>query len=61
MTLRGRRKANIVNHIQIARDGAEALELLFCEGAHAHRRLENAPRFVLLNLKLPKARRRRLP
>ncbi len=29
------RKANLTNHIQVARDGAEALEFIFCEGAHA--------------------------
>ena len=54
MTLRGLRKANIVNQIHVTRDGAEALEFLFCEGAYAHRRIEDAPRFVLLDLKLPK-------
>jgi len=54
MTLRGLRKANIANRIEVARDGAEALEILFCEGAHAHRRIEDAPRLVLLDLKLPK-------
>lgn len=54
MTLRGLRKANIVNRIHVVRDGAEALEFLFCEGAYAARRMEDAPRFVLLDLKLPK-------
>lgn len=54
MTLRGLRKANIANRIHVARDGAEALEFLFCEGAHADRRIEDAPRLVLLDLKLPK-------
>lgn len=54
MTLRGLRKANIANRIEVARDGAEALEFVFCEGAHAHRRIEDAPRLVLLDLKLPK-------
>lgn len=54
MTLRGLRKANIANRIHVARDGAEALECLFCEGAYADRRIEDAPRFVLLDLKLPK-------
>jgi two-component system, response regulator len=54
MTLRGLRKANIANRIEVARDGAEALEFLFCEGAHANRRIEDAPRLVLLDLKLPK-------
>jgi len=54
MTLRGLRKAIIANGIHVARDGAEALEFLFCEGAHAHRRIEDGPRLVLLDLKLPK-------
>ena len=54
MTLRGLRKASIANRIEVARDGAEALEILFCEGAHADRRIEDAPRLVLLDLKLPK-------
>jgi two-component system, response regulator len=54
MTLRGLRKANIANRIEVARDGAEALEILFCEGAHAARRIEDTPRLVLLDLKLPK-------
>ncbi|MBX3606237.1 MAG: response regulator [Piscinibacter sp.] len=54
MTLRGLRKANIANQVHVARDGAEALEFLFCEGAYAHRRIEDAPRLVLLDLKLPK-------
>lgn len=54
MTLRGLRKANIANRIHVVRDGAEALEFLFCEGAYADRRIEDAPRFVLLDLKLPK-------
>ena len=54
MTLRSLRKANLANHIQIARDGAEALEFIFCEGAHAGRKIENTPKVVLLDLKLPK-------
>jgi CheY-like chemotaxis protein len=54
MTLRALRKANMANHIQIARDGAEALEFIFCEGAHAGRKNENIPKLILLDLKLPK-------
>ncbi len=54
MTLRGLKKANIANRIEVARDGAEALEILFCEGAHASRHIADAPRLVLLDLKLPK-------
>ena len=54
MTLRALRKANLANKIQIARDGAEALEFIFCEGAHAGRRIESFPKLILLDLKLPK-------
>jgi CheY-like chemotaxis protein len=54
LTLRALQKANLTNRIHIARDGAEALEFLFCEGAHAGRNIEDGPKFVLLDLKLPK-------
>ena len=54
MTLRALGKANMANHIQIARDGAEALEFIFCTGAHAGRKIENIPKLILLDLKLPK-------
>jgi CheY-like chemotaxis protein len=54
MTLRALRKANLANHIQIARDGVEALDFIFCQGAHANRKIENGPKVILLDLKLPK-------
>jgi two-component system response regulator len=54
LALRALKKANLTNHIQIARDGAEALDFIFCEGVHAGRRLEDGPKVVLLDLKLPK-------
>jgi two-component system response regulator len=54
MTLRALRKANIVNHIKVARDGAEALEFIFGDGAYAARHSGNLPKLILLDLKLPK-------
>lgn len=54
MTLRALRKGNFTSHIEVARDGAEALEFIFCTGAHATRRIENTPKVILLDLKLPK-------
>jgi CheY-like chemotaxis protein len=54
LALRALRKANVTNHIQVARDGEEALEFLFCEGLYADRKIENAPKVILLDLKLPK-------
>lgn len=54
LMLRALRKAKISNRIQVARDGAEALEFVFCKGAHANRTMDNTPKVVLLDLKLPK-------
>lgn len=54
MTLRALRKANLANHIQVTRDGEEAVEFIFGQGAHAGRKVENGPRLILLDLKLPK-------
>jgi CheY-like chemotaxis protein len=54
MTLRALKKANLANHIHIARDGAEALQFIFCEGEYSERKIENAPKVILLDLKLPK-------
>ena len=54
LTQRALLKANLANCIHIARDGAEALEFLFCEGAFATRKIEDHPQVILLDLKLPK-------
>lgn len=54
LTLRALKKANITNAIQVARDGVEALQFIFCEGPHATRLIEQIPKVVLLDLKLPK-------
>jgi CheY-like chemotaxis protein len=54
LTLHALRKENLANHIHVARDGEEALEFLFCNGAHADRSFARPPKLVLLDLKLPK-------
>jgi two-component system response regulator len=54
MTLRALRKANIVNRIKVARDGAEALEFIFGGGTQADHDVEDTPKLILLDLKLPK-------
>jgi len=54
MTLRALRKANLTNRIEIARDGAEALDFIFGEGTYAGRNIGLVPRVILLDLKLPK-------
>jgi CheY-like chemotaxis protein len=54
MTMRGLQKARLVNNIHVARDGEEALDFIFCEGPHAGRSMEDQPRVILLDIKLPK-------
>lgn len=54
LTLRALRKGNISNEIVVVRDGAEAIEYLFAEGAYAGRDINQKPQVVLLDLKLPK-------
>jgi two-component system response regulator len=44
----------LTNRIHVARDGAEALDYLFCTGPHEQRDMQNRPRVILLDLKLPK-------
>jgi len=54
LALRALRKAKLSNHIHVAHDGEEALQFIFCEGPYADRKIENGPRVILLDLKLPK-------
>lgn len=54
LALRALRKANLGNRIEIARDGAEALDFIFCQGVYAGRRMDAGPKLILLDLKLPK-------
>jgi CheY-like chemotaxis protein len=54
LTLHALRGENICNKIEIARDGEEALDFLFCRGPFSHRHPNHRPKLILLDLKLPK-------
>jgi len=54
LTLRALKKNNIANEVIMAKDGVEALEYLFGEGAYAGRDPTRVPAVILLDLKLPK-------
>jgi CheY-like chemotaxis protein len=53
LTLHALHSQNLANGIEVARDGQEALDYLFCQGPHANRSFDHPPRVVLLDLKLP--------
>src|SRR5258708_985836 len=40
--------------VEVVRDGAEALDFLFCQGNYSQRSSDHPPKLVLLDLKLPK-------
>ncbi|HZM23416.1 MAG TPA: response regulator [Anaerolineales bacterium] len=54
LTMRALKKHNIGNKVFVVRDGAEALDFLFCTGAYADRDSNDMPQVTLLDLKLPK-------
>jgi two-component system response regulator len=54
LALRALKRYQLANHIAVARDGAEALEFIFCTGTYAGRRFDDLPKVILLDLKLPK-------
>jgi two-component system response regulator len=54
LTLRALERNNLQNEVVVVRDGMEALDYLFCRGAHQARNPELLPELVLLDLNLPK-------
>lgn len=54
LTLHALNKNNIANEVHVVRDGAEALEFIFCTGTHEGRDIHDSPKVILLDLKLPK-------
>ena len=54
LTMRALQKQSLANKVFVVKDGAEALEFMFATGAFAARKIENRPKVVLLDLKLPK-------
>lgn len=54
LTLHAFKKNKLTNCIHVVRDGAEALEFLFSSETSAGCNLNNTPKVILLDLKLPK-------
>jgi two-component system response regulator len=54
LALHAMKREHLIDHVLVARDGEEALDVLFCRGPFANRSFEHPPRLVLLDLKLVK-------
>jgi two-component system response regulator len=54
LTIRGLKKSGFTNKLYHVKDGAEALEFLYCKGDYTLRDITEKPRLILLDLKMPK-------
>ncbi|GAB4316378.1 MAG: response regulator [Methanobacteriaceae archaeon] len=54
LTMRALKRKNLVNKLVWVKDGAEALDLIFAKGEYSNRNIENLPRLILLDLRMPK-------
>lgn len=54
LTIRALKKNNVAKHILHLKDGSLALDYLFGTGAYQGRNLDNKPKLILLDLKMPK-------
>jgi CheY-like chemotaxis protein len=54
LTLRALQKQNLASKVFVVKDGAEALEFIFATGNYSVRKVDDHPKVVLLDLKLPK-------
>ena len=53
VALRALKEQHLCNNTHVARAGEEALDFIFCRGPYAGRHLDDLPRVILLDLKLP--------
>ncbi len=54
MTIRSLKKVNLANNLVHVKDGEEALDFIFAQGKFAGRDIVNAPKVILLDIKMPK-------
>lgn len=54
LTLRALKKGGVINTVFHVKDGAEALDFMYCKGNFSNRNMERQPKLILLDLKMPK-------
>jgi CheY-like chemotaxis protein len=54
LALRALKAYNLANNLVWLQDGVEAVDFIFAQGQYANRSVEQTPKVVLLDLKLPK-------
>lgn len=54
LAIRALKKHNLANKVYVVKDGVEALDFIFGTGTYSHRDVNDKPKVVFLDLKLPK-------
>ena len=54
LTIRAFKKRNLANNLFVVKDGADALDFVFCQGNFTDRNISMPLKVILLDLKLPK-------
>ena len=54
LTIRALKKSGFANKLHHVKDGAEALDFLYCKGKYALRNNKSNPKLILMDLKMPK-------
>jgi two-component system response regulator len=54
LAMRALKEYNLANKLMWLKDGVEALDFIFAQGQYADRSIEDVPKVVLLDLKLPR-------
>ena len=54
LVIRALKKHNLANNLIHLSDGAQALDFVFCKGEFAERQIDDRPKVILLDLKMPK-------
>ena len=54
LTIRALEKGGFTNKLYHVKDGAEAIDFLYCKGAYVMRNFKEKPKLILVDLKMPK-------
>jgi CheY-like chemotaxis protein len=54
LTMRALKRKNLINKLVWVKDGAEALDFLFAKGTYSDRNVDDLPKLILLDLRMPK-------
>lgn len=54
LTIHALKRNHEITKLVHVKDGADALDFIFAEGEYSYRQIENKPKIILLDLKMPK-------